>query len=47
MSNFAQDMRVKDAFGLSLPQWNAKTDDERREMRENVTTAPYFNQENR
>jgi hypothetical protein len=45
MSNFAQDMRVMHAHGLKLPEWNAKTDQERRDLRDTVTTAPHF-QEN-
>jgi hypothetical protein len=45
MSNFAQDMKVKAAYRLSLAEWNALTDKERRDKRDNVTTAPHF-QEN-
>jgi hypothetical protein len=45
MSNFAQDMRVMYAHGLKLPEWNAKTDKERRDLRDTVTQAERF-QEN-
>jgi hypothetical protein len=33
---------VKSAPGLKLPEWNAKTDKERRDLRDTVTTAPHF-----
>lgn len=45
MSNFAQDMRVMKAHGLRLPEWNTLTDQERRDLRDTVTRAEHF-QEN-
>jgi hypothetical protein len=45
MSNFAQDMAVKAAWGLSLPQWNQLRETDRAYYRQMVTTAPHF-QEN-
>lgn len=42
MSNFSQDMRVKAAYRMSLTEWNRLTESERREKREHVTSAPYF-----
>lgn len=39
MSNFAGDMAVKHAWGLTLTQWQAMTDAERRYCRENVAQA--------
>jgi hypothetical protein len=46
MSNFAQDMAVKTAWGFTLPQWNRLPERDRAYYRDNVTTAPNF-QENR
>jgi hypothetical protein len=46
MSNFAQDMRVKTAWGFTLTHWNTLREHERAYYREYVTTAPNF-QENR
>ena len=45
MTNFAQDMAVKHAWGLTLTQWDELSDDQRRYCRWNVTQAPNF-QEN-
>jgi hypothetical protein len=45
MSNFAQDMAVKTAWGFTLPQWNRLPERDRAYYRDNVTTAPNF-QEN-
>jgi hypothetical protein len=45
MTNFTADMAVKTAHGLSLTEWNRLSEAERREKRDTVTTAPYF-QEN-
>lgn len=45
MSNFAADMAVKAAWGLTLTQWDRAPEKDRRYWRENLTTAPYF-QEN-
>jgi hypothetical protein len=45
MTNFAADMAVKAAHGLTLTQWNRLTEQERRHLRDTVTTAPHF-QEN-
>lgn len=45
MSNFSEDMNVKAAWGLTLPQWNRLREKERAYYREYVTIAPYF-QEN-
>ncbi|CAH0255834.1 hypothetical protein SRABI83_03241 [Arthrobacter sp. Bi83] len=45
MSNFAQDMAVKTAWGLSLTQWDRATETQRRHWRDMVTTAPHFNQD--
>jgi hypothetical protein len=42
MSNFAQDMAIKHAWGLTLDQWERATDKERRDMRDRVTQAPHF-----
>jgi hypothetical protein len=46
MSNFAQDMAVKTAWGLSLTEWNRLSEHERRDRRDRVTEADHFNQEN-
>ena len=45
MTNFSADMAVKQAHGLSLTQWNRLSEKERRDLRDTVTTAPHF-QEN-
>jgi hypothetical protein len=45
MSNFSADMKVKAAHGLTLTQWNRLTEKQRRDLRDTVTTAPHF-QEN-
>ena len=42
MSNFAQDMGVKHAWGLTLTQWNQLSESQRRYCRWNVTQAPNF-----
>jgi hypothetical protein len=42
VTNFAQDMQIKTAWGLTLDQWERATDKERRDMRDRVTQAPYF-----
>lgn len=42
MTNFAQDMAVKQAWGLTLHQWNQARETDRRYWRENLTTAPNF-----
>lgn len=42
MSNFAQDMQVKQAWGKTLDEWNRATEKQRRHWRDNVTTAPNF-----
>lgn len=48
MSNFAQDMRVKAAWGIkTLTEWNQAPEKQRAYWRDNLTNAPYFNQENR
>jgi hypothetical protein len=45
MTNFAQDMRVMHDHGLTFTAWNALTDRERADLRDTVTTAPYFQEE--
>jgi hypothetical protein len=45
MTNFAADMAVKTAHGLTLTQWNRLTEDQRRDLRDTVTQAEHF-QEN-
>lgn len=35
------------AWGYTWPGWCRLTDKERAKKRENITNAPYFNQENR
>jgi hypothetical protein len=42
MSNFAQDMAVKTAWGLTLTQWNNASDRDRAYWRDMVTNAPHF-----
>lgn len=42
MSNFAQDMRIKTAWGMTLTQWNRLSTTDRKYYRENLTSAPYF-----
>jgi hypothetical protein len=42
MTNFAQDMAVKQAWGLTLTQWNRASEKDRRYYRENVTDAEHF-----
>jgi hypothetical protein len=42
MSNFAQDMVVKTAWGYTLPQWERLSPKQQAYCRENVTTAPNF-----
>jgi hypothetical protein len=42
MNNFAADMEIKTAHGLTLTEWNALTDVQRAELRDTVTDAPYF-----
>ena len=42
MSNFAQDMKVKAAWGFTLTDWNRLNPNQLSYYRENVTTAPYF-----
>lgn len=42
MTNFAQDMAVKQAWGLTLHQWNQAPERDRRYWREQVTAAPNF-----
>jgi hypothetical protein len=46
VTNFAQDMAVKQAWGLTLTQWNRLPEQGRAYYRQMVTTAPNF-QENR
>jgi hypothetical protein len=42
VTNFAQDMQVKTAWGLTLDQWNQATDRDRAYWRDRVTQAPHF-----
>jgi hypothetical protein len=42
MTNFAQDMQIKTAWGLTLTQWERATDKDRAYWREYVTNAPHF-----
>lgn len=42
VTNFAQDMAVKQAWGLTLHQWNQARETDRRYWREHLTTAPNF-----
>lgn len=46
VSNFAQDMAVKQAWGLTLTEWNRLSEHDRRDRRDRVTEADHFNQEN-
>lgn len=45
MTNFAADMAVKKAHGLTLTEWNRLSEKERARLRDTVTTAPYFQEE--
>jgi hypothetical protein len=42
MTNFAQDMQIKTAWGLTLQQWNNASDRDRAYWRDMVTNAPHF-----
>jgi hypothetical protein len=46
VSNFAGDMVVKHAHGLTLTQWNNLSDRERAVLRDTVTQAPHFQETN-
>lgn len=39
------DVHIGAAYGMSPAVWSRLSDKKRRDLRENVTTAPYFNQE--
>lgn len=41
------DLTVKDAWGFTLDQWRGMPEADRAYYRDNVSTAPYFNQETR
>jgi hypothetical protein len=42
MSNFAQDMVIKHAWGLTLDQWNRLSPRDRADLRDRITQAPNF-----
>lgn len=46
MSAFSEDMAVKAAWGIRLPDWNRLSPKDRADLRDRVSEAPYLNQEN-
>lgn len=42
MTNFAQDMAVKELWGKTLTEWNRAPEKQRAYWRDNLTHAPNF-----